>query len=48
VIVRYLGKKSGVAGVPIKLANVLTALFAVVGRRLGYRAVYPKYTDINS
>jgi mannose-6-phosphate isomerase-like protein (cupin superfamily) len=48
VIVRDLGEKSGVAGVPIGLTNVLTALFALVGRRLGYRAVYPKYTDINS
>jgi hypothetical protein len=48
VIVRDLGEESGVAGVPIRLSKVLTALFAVVGRRLGYRAVYPKYTDINS
>lgn len=48
VIVRDLGEKSGVPGVPIGLANVLTALFALVGRRLGYRATYPEYTDINS
>jgi hypothetical protein len=37
----------GVAGVPIGLTNVLTALFALVGRRLDYRAIYSKYTDID-
>jgi hypothetical protein len=30
------------------LTNVLSALFALVGRRLGYRAVYPEYTDTDS
>jgi mannose-6-phosphate isomerase-like protein (cupin superfamily) len=48
VIVRDLGEKSGVAGVPVGLSNVLTSLFAFVGRLLGYRAVYPEYTDTDS
>jgi mannose-6-phosphate isomerase-like protein (cupin superfamily) len=48
VIVRGLGEKGGVAGIPIWLTNILTALFAFVGRRLGYRAVYPEYTDTDS
>ena len=48
VIVRDLGGKIGVAGVPIGLTNGLSALFALVGRRLGYRAVYPEYTDTDS
>jgi len=48
VIVRDLGEQSGVAGVPMGLTNVLSALFALVGRRLGYRAVYPEYTDTDS
>ncbi len=48
VIVRDLGEKSGPVGVPIGLTKVLTALFALVGRRLGYRAVYPEYTDTDS
>ena len=48
VIVRDLGEKSGVAGVPVGLSNVLTSLFAFVGRRLGYHAVYPEYTDTDS
>ena len=48
VIARGLGEETGVVGVPAGLSRVLTAVLALVGRILGYRATYPRYTDRNS
>lgn len=48
VIVRELGERGGVADVPMSLTGTVTAILAPLGRLLGYRAVYPEYTDANA
>jgi len=44
VILHDLGEEVGGPGIPRSLQQALVALFAAVGRRLGYRARYAEYS----
>ncbi len=46
VTLKYIDSKSFLAGIPLGLQKVLMNIFGPMGRQLGYRAVYKKYSDI--
>lgn len=46
VSLKYLDSKTYLAGIPIGLQKLLANTIAPVGRLLGYRAVYKKYSGI--
>lgn len=46
VLLKYIDSKRVLADVPLGLQNALVNAFAPVGRILGYRAVYKKYSGI--
>jgi quercetin dioxygenase-like cupin family protein len=46
VTLKYLDSKSFLADMPIGLQKALMNIIAPLGRRLGYRAVYKKYSGI--
>lgn len=46
VILKYLDSKSYLADIPVNVQKLLMNIIAPIGRRLGYRAVYKKYSDI--
>jgi quercetin dioxygenase-like cupin family protein len=46
VTLRYLDSKTFLANVPIAFQKILMNLVGPVGRRLGYRAIYKKYSEI--
>jgi quercetin dioxygenase-like cupin family protein len=46
VTLKYLDSKSYLAGIPVGLQKVLMHTIAPIGRGLGYRAIYKKYSGI--
>lgn len=46
VTLKYLDSKSYLADIPIGVQNVLMHIVAPIGRRMGYRAIYKKYSGI--
>lgn len=48
VIVRGLGERGGFPGVPMAVQQVALAVLAAIGRLLGYKSRYEKYSDPSS
>lgn len=46
VILRYIDSKTFLAGIPIFLQKVLMNILGPIGRAMGYRAIYRKYSGI--
>jgi quercetin dioxygenase-like cupin family protein len=46
VTLKYLDSKSYLANIPIGLQKLLMNVLGPIGRMLGYRAIYRKYSDI--
>lgn len=46
VILKYMDSKTFLADIPIGVQNVLKNVVAPVGRLMGYRAIYKKYSGI--
>lgn len=46
VLLKYIDSKRVLADVPMRLQNVLVNTFAPLGRILGHRAIYKKYSGI--
>ncbi len=46
VTLRYLDSKAYVANIPVGVQKALMTLVAPIGRLLGYRAIYKKYSGI--
>jgi quercetin dioxygenase-like cupin family protein len=46
VILKYLDSKTYLADIPIGVQKVLMNIVAPIGRRMGYRAIYKKYSGI--
>ncbi len=46
VILKYLDSKSYLAGIPIGIQKILMNTIGPIGRLLGYRAIYKKYSGI--
>jgi quercetin dioxygenase-like cupin family protein len=46
VSLKYLDSKSYLANIPVGIQNILMNIIAPIGRLLGYRAIYKKYSDI--
>lgn len=46
VILKYLDSKSFLSAIPIGVQKILMNTLAPIGKRLGYRAVYKKYSDL--
>jgi hypothetical protein len=46
VILKYLDSKSFLADIPIGVKKVLMNVVASIGKKMGYRAVYKKYSGI--
>jgi hypothetical protein len=46
VILKYLESKTFLADIPIGIQKVLKNVVAPIGRLMGYRAIYRKYSGI--
>lgn len=46
VTLKYLDSKSYLADIPLGIQKVLMNIIGPIGRLLGYRAIYKKYSDI--
>jgi quercetin dioxygenase-like cupin family protein len=46
VVLKYLDSKSFLADIPISVQKVLMNIVAPIGRLMGYRAIYKKYSGI--
>lgn len=46
VTLKYLDSKSYLAGIPLGLQKLLMNVIGPIGRLVGYRAIYRKYSDI--
>jgi hypothetical protein len=46
VMLKYLDSKGYLADIPITVQKILMNIVAPIGRRMGYRAIYKKYSGI--
>ncbi len=46
VVVKYLDSKTYLADIPLVIQKILMNIIAPIGRLLGYRAIYKKYSGI--
>ncbi|HEX6432188.1 MAG TPA: hypothetical protein VF008_31065, partial [Niastella sp.] len=46
VILKYIDSKSFLINIPLGVQKLLMNIVAPIGRLLGYRAVYKKYSEI--